>query len=106
MCDAIAGRIGGLCWCLYTHVSTISWLVQRESCVSLWANEWVRANQASQWAGPGFKFLSLAHTWPKPWWARPDPKKPGPAQSAEIVQEQGLSQFYLKMPIILTLAVE
>ena len=28
-------------------------------------------SQASQWAGPGFKFLSPAHTRPKPWWAGP-----------------------------------
>ena len=41
------------------------------------------------------------------WAARPDPtrSKPGLAQSAQVVQEQGLSQFYLKMSIILTLAV-
>ena len=67
--------------------------------------------QASQWAGPAFKFLSPAHTRPKPWWARPDqnptrPDKVRSAQTAQIIQEQGLSQFYLKMSIILTLAVE
>jgi len=37
--------------------------------------------QASQWAGPGRKFLSPAQTRPKPWRARPEPdptqKSPG-----------------------------
>ena len=37
--------------------------------------------QASQWANPGFKFLSPAQTRPKPWRVRPEPdptqKNPG-----------------------------
>ena len=70
---------------------------------------WIPRYQASQWAGSGFKFLSPAHTRPKPWWPRPEPDQtrniPG-AQTAQIIQKQGLSQFYLKMSIFLTLAVE
>ena len=47
-----------------------------------------RTLQASQWAGPGRKFLSPAQTRPKPWRARPkpdpDPKKPGPPKQPKL----------------------
>ena len=59
---------------------------------------------------PGLQILKPgpypAQTMVGPTQTRPDPKKPGPAQLAQIIQEQGLSQFYLKMSIILTLVVE
>jgi len=70
-------------------------------------------SQASQWAGPGRKFLSPAQTRPKPWRAQPEPdpnptrpKKARAAQTAQTIDEQGLIQFYLKMLTILTLVLE
>jgi len=65
--------------------------------------------QASGWAGPGFKILSPAHT--RPNHGGPDTKvtRPGKAwaaQTAQTIQVLGLSQFYLKIFIISTLVVE
>ena len=59
--------------------------------------------QASQWAGPGYKFLCLPKTWVKLWRAQP---KPHPNQKSPTIHEQGFIQFYFKMLTILTLVCE
>jgi len=65
--------------------------------------------EASQWGSPGFQILSQAHTRPKHGGPDPKPTRPekaGASPTAQTIQVQGLSQFYLKISIISTLVVE
>jgi len=71
----------------------------KEDCIAEYCK------QASQWAGPGFKILSLAHTWPNDRAPDPNltrPEKARAAQTAQTIQLEGLSQFDLKISILLT----